>query len=240
MYRTFLDPKSCGFAKIGAINAGKKAKRLEREFNESSINYGARVLKERYLLFQDMFASNTDSFEIPFNEFNKKVKSLDMYITKWRKCSRKNSEMQQCFDTFQPEVWSSFTDSKRREHTLFDCKGCHHSYAKTQAYFPVKSPLLKNKAKQNPFSITESTARRVLKNPNKTKAKESAKELYNRINAAFESVCGLSFGEALAQVPETNLQIKQSSNEKKAVRRDILRKNKENIETEWMKTSVER
>lgn len=101
---------------------------------------------------------------------------------------------------------------------------------------------MKNKSKSNPFSVTENTARQVLgeNNLSKTKARDSARELYTRIDSAFQSVCGMTFGQALTQVPEANLQTKQTINERKAIRRNILRKNKENIESEWMKTSVER
>lgn len=216
MLRTFLNPKTCGFAKVATINAGKASKKLEKQINESSTKYGARLQQERYRLFVEMFEANKESFEIPITEFTKKAKNLDMYVAKWRKCGRKTSELQQCFSTFSPEMWASLTNAKRREHTLFDCKGCHHSFAKTLAYFPVKSPLMKNKQRQNPFHITESTTRQILKqNITATKAKDSAKELYHRINNAFESVCGMSFGEALTKVPEANLQIKQKRSEKK-------------------------
>ena len=146
--------------------------------------------------------------------------------------------MNECFDKFSPQNWANLSDAKKREHTLFNCKGCHQHYAKVQSLFPIKSPLLKNKAKGNPFVIAKEIQKKVLHTPNEIK--ETARELFKEINPAFQSVCGVSFAEAISKVPESNLKIKETASEKKAARRNILRKNKENIEAEWETTSVER
>ena len=73
----------------------------------------------------------------------------------------------------------------------------------------------------------------------KGQIKETAKTLYDIINPVFQSVSGvLSFAEALTRVPDTNLKMKKSKTEKKAVRRNTLREAKENIEEQWRNTSL--
>jgi len=230
MYRTFLDPKTCGFGKMGAIHAGRQSKLLKKDGNESNAKFGARLMQYRYSIFQEMFHSPVDneSFKLPLSEFNKKHTALHMHVIKWSKCGRKSLEMKEYFDKFSAQNWANLSNAKRREHTLFECKGCHQSYSKVQSLFPVRSPLLKKRSKDNPFTVandsSKSAASQVLQAPNKTVIRQTVKELYNKIDPAFQTICGVSFGEALAGVTETNLQIRESKNEKKTARRDILRK----------------
>ena len=74
---------------------------------------------------------------------------------------------------------------------------------------------------------------------NKGQIKVTAKALYDSINPVFQSVSGgMSFTEALTKVPDTNLEMTKSQTEKKAVRRNILREAKENIEEQWKNTSL--
>lgn len=79
MFRSFVDPKTCCFAKISVINTAKEAKKLERQISESKTKYGIRILQERYRLFNLTFEGNNQSFEVSYTDFLKKVKSLDMY-----------------------------------------------------------------------------------------------------------------------------------------------------------------
>ena len=104
-----------------------------------------------------------------------------------------------------------------------------------QALFPVKSPRLK-RAKENPFVKTKELAEGMTtKLLNKGQIKVTAKALYD----VFQSVSdGMSFAEALKNVPDTNLEMAKSQTEKKAVRRNILREAKENMEEQWKNTSL--
>ena len=44
--------------------------------------------------------------------------------------------------------------SKKREHSLANCRGCFQSYAAVQPSFPVRSLRPKSKENENPFFIT--------------------------------------------------------------------------------------
>lgn len=241
MCRTFLDPKACGFGKVAAFHAAKQAKSMKRDMNEGTAKFGARCLQERFRLFRETFTSRAESFEVEFLEFNKKFDSLQATISKWS--PRKKKEKELFLAEFSVENWRSLSEAKKREHTLFDCKGCHQNYSTVQALFPVKSRRLQKRAMENPFVVANGlaigTASKAL--VNKTQIKETAKALYDSINPVFQSVSGgMSFAEALSQVPATNLEIRKSKTEKKAVRRKILREAKENVEAQWRETSLTR
>lgn len=241
MCRTFIDPKACGFGKVAAFYATKEAKRLKRNANEGTAKFGARCLQERFRIFRDAFSSRTESFEMNFLEFNKKFPSLQATISKWS--PRKKKEKELYLTEFSVENWLNLSEAKKREHTLFDCKGCHQNYPSVQALFPVKSPRLQKRAKENPFVVAKDLAKETTANVlvSKTQIKETAKALYDSINPVFESVSGgISFAEALSKVPATNLEIKKSKTEKKAVRRNIIRDAKENVEANWRETSLTR
>jgi hypothetical protein len=89
----------------------------------------------------------------------------------------KKQEKKRYFKRFSIDDWVKLSDAKQREHTLFDCKGCHQNYSETQYLFPVRSPRLKSKAKENPFVVSrtlqEQTARQS-QLPSKKAIKETA------------------------------------------------------------------
>ena len=198
----------------------RQSERLKRNEHEGTAKFGTQCLQERFRIFRDTFSSRAESFEMNFLEFNK-FPSLQATISNWLNLS----------------------EAKKWEHTLFDCKGCHQNYPSVQALFPVKSPRLQKRAKENPFVVAKDLAKETTANVlvSKTQIKETAKALYDSINPVFESVSGgISFAEALSKVPATNLEIKKSKTEKKAVRRNIIRDAKENVEANWRETSLTR
>ena len=238
MCRTFLDPKTCGFAKVAAPQAAKSARMIQREERESSTEFRARCMQERFKMFRDTFSSSGESFEIDFSQFNLKLAALQSAVSKWS--PRKKDAKKHYLAKFSVESWKILSEARQREHTLFDCKGCHQHYPAVQALFPLRSPRLQHRAKENPFVETRKLGKRLTtKLLNKTQIKDTAKTLYDSLNPLFESVSGgISFAEALTKVPEANLEIKKSNAEKKAVRRRILREVKENIEEQWRDTSL--
>lgn len=221
MCRTFLNPKTCGFAKAAVINTARQSKHLQRETNEGSAKFGARVHQEHYKLFQAVFSARIEKYQMPYNEFIKKYRQLQDAVNKWSHCGAKCHEKREYFEKFSPENWASLSDAKKREHELFDCKGCYQNYSRIQALFPIKSPLFKKKATENPFYQAN---KHIPKKPSKDYIRETTKQLYDQLNPAFESMCGMTFAEALSKTPETNLQLKENATVKKKARREIFRK----------------
>lgn len=239
MCRTFLNPKSCGFGRIAAIYAAEKASHIERGINEGKVKFGARMKQEQFKIFQDIFQERSENFAIDFKKFNLNFAALQDAVKKWS--PRKKKEKEHFFVEFSIDKWVQLSDVKKKEHSLYDCKGCHQNYAKAQSLFPVRSPRLKSKAKENPFYVCNElqiTSQKV-KLPNKTAIKDTARSLYESVNSAFLSVSGgISFAEALTKVPEVNLQTKKTKCEAKKVRRAIIRESKENTEAQWKETSL--
>ena len=153
MCKTFLDPKTCGFGKVAALQAAKEARRLKRQEKESSTKFGARCLQERFRIFNNTFSLRAESFELDFLQFNLKLAALQSKVTEWS--PRKKEEKERYLNEFSVDNWKSLSEAKKREHTLFDCKGCHQNYTSVQALFPVKSPRLQKRAKENPFVKTK-------------------------------------------------------------------------------------
>jgi len=239
MCLTFLNPKTCGFGKVAAIFAAKKSRELKRGENEGKAKFGARVLQERHTTFRDIFQEN-DDFSMDFNDFNKKFSALQEAVSKWS--PRKKQDKETYLKEFSVESWNSLSGAKKREHTLFDCKGCHQNFPKAQSLFPVKSPRLKSKEKENPFVISRNLREATSKQSqllNKTAIKETARCLYDSINSAFTSVSGgVTFAEALTKVPDTNLKLKPTQSVAKQIRRNILIEAKNNTEEKWKETSL--
>ncbi|CAB4002556.1 Hypothetical predicted protein [Paramuricea clavata] len=77
--------------------------------------------------------------------------------------------------------------------------------------------------------------------PKRSDVKKSAKAIYEAISPTFKNTFGTSFAEALASVPESQLQTKKVLNkynqEKHKLRREQYRKAKENIEEQMKDTA---
>lgn len=238
--RTFLNPKTCGFGKCAAIFAAKKSRQLKREENEGKAKFGARLQQHHYTTFKDIFHSQENYLQGEVKEFNKHFKALQQTLNKWS--PRKKHEKEQFLEQFSVENWLALSNATKKEHTLFDCKGCHQNFTKAQSLFPLKSLRLKAKAKENPFVIAQTLEKDLNKQlPSKTVVKQTARCLYESINNAFKSVSGgVTFAEALTKVPETNLKWKQTKCEAKKARRNILIESKKNTEAKWKETSLAR
>ena len=240
MCRTFLNPKTCGFGKVAALFAAKQSRQLKREEHEGKAKFCARVQQLHYTTFREIFQSRRDDFLV--EDFNKKFNALQAAINNWS--PRKRQDKEQFLKQFSVDNWIQLSDAKKREHTLFDCKGCHQTFSKTQSLFPVRSLRLKAKEKENPFVIARTLGEDLTKQnqlPSKTAVKQTAQSLYESINHVFKSVSGgVTFAEALTKVPETNLKMKPTKCETKNVRRNILTEAKKNTEAKWKETSLVR
>jgi predicted transcriptional regulator len=129
MCNTFLNPKTCGFGKVAAIYAAKTARELKRGESEGKNKFGARILQEQYTTFKEIFHQR-DDFSMEFKDFNKKYSALQEAINKWS--PRKNQDKEEYLKQFSIDNWMQLSDAKKREHTLFVCKGCHQNFVKAQ------------------------------------------------------------------------------------------------------------
>ena len=110
--------------------------------------------------------------------------------------------------------------------------------------FPVKSLFLKSKGKENPFRIkndlNNSFKEKNKKPGGKKTAINAAREMFKELSPTFNKWAGMTLGEALAKVPEANLEVKKSPVERKKIRRNILRSAKEDTESKLQETSLQR
>lgn len=244
MAGTFLCPKTCGFAKVAALEVAKGTV-LPRDEDECTFKYQGRLKLEQYKQFKTCFSSDDigDAFSIEFLQFHKKLPGLKQAFFKWN--TRKTAEKSKYLDKFSQHNWQSLSDTRKKEHSFANCKGCavRYMYAEVQAYFPVRSPLLKAKAKKNPVFAAESEAQK-LKKTKSPLVKPLAKDISNTANAIYEKVdsefqdrFNTSFAEGLSKVPKLNIQ-QATPNERRKKRRKLYKNSKENVEKQMEETAL--
>lgn len=237
MSGTFLCPSTCGFAKVAALELSRKtAGSMRKEPGEGSSKFQARVKQEVFKEYNIVFSECREQFSLDFLKFHKKLPGLKEVFTKWN--FRKANEKSQYLEVFSTENWKKLSSPRKNEHSLANCKACKVRYASTQAYFPVKSNVLKGKAKLNPVFAADVEIRKLKENckPTKTNIKNAAKAIYNKVSTVFEKTFNTSFAEALADVPELNLQSK-TANERRNDRRHCYRQSKRNLEKQMEETA---
>jgi len=230
-----VNPETCGFAKVAAFNAAKESRAILKEKNSSK----SQELQETFKLFCDALKEHSNAQEIDFQTFVRRFPYFEAVIKKWN--PRKKAEKDTYFAKFSSESWTNLSQAKKREHSFSNCKGCYQNYADIQALFPVRSPNLKKKAKNNPFNVVKELQSNSKLNPvSKRIAINGASLLYEKLNPAFEKWSGIPLGEALSKVPEAKVEVKKSAGERKNVRRNIMRAAKDKVETQWKETALQR
>lgn len=239
----FVSPATCGFAKVAALTAAKKARAFLKENRDPAISPKSQEIQARYRFYIEVFKDcNPEAFGTDFKTFCKRFPSLDNAIKKWN--SRRKADKERYFLEFSTERWATLSQARKREHSFSNCKACYQRYAEIQALFPVRSPLLKGKGRENPFNaaaeVNSSIGKGACKKPGKTAAINAAREVFNKLGPTFEKWSGVPFGEALSKVPEANIEMKKSKREKKKIRRKLLADVKDDVEAQWNKTSLQR
>lgn len=240
MAGTLLCPLTCGFVKVAAYNAYLSVKDLRKRENEGSLKYNARKLQLRYDNYNEFFGQDRkESFEYPFQSFNKKLPEFIEVLKKWK--GRKKKEKETFLKCFSSENWKKLSIAKKREHQLKSCKGCHQEYSETQALFPIRSPRLKTFAQQNPFYMADDVAKKIkpAQGIKPRKLQEATLKVYNAINNSFEKAFGTDFAQAQTKVNAIGVQKCLSKQEKKKELRNIYRTSKSTIENQWEKTDVD-
>ena len=138
---------------------------------------------------------------------------------------------------FSPENWEKLTEYEKKQHTRTNCKACdvHH--------FPFQSVFPKWNYKENSITqqgIEKNMKTRILKpscpgNVKVTKKamKTATSQIYEKINAPFKTIFGVTFAKAQTNVSELGLQEKKSHAEKKKERREKSRVDKSCIQKTW-------
>jgi hypothetical protein len=247
MYGTFPCPDTCGFAKVAALEIEEQIRNNAKE--NSELTKGKeneyKLKQEQYRQFNTNFNNKEDgknNFEINFTKYNTNLIKLRSIVRKWN--FRKSNEKRQYLDTFSLKQWKKLSEERKSEHRLANCRGCAVRYAAVQAFFPVKSQFLKGRIKSSPVLRAHNEAAKLKSpsvKPKRSDVKKSAKAIYEAISPTFKNTFGTSFAEALASVPESQLQTKKIPNkdnqEKHKVRREQYRKAKENIEEQMKDTA---
>ena len=242
MAGTFLCPNTCGFAKVLAVEVARQiSSSIVRDPGESSTKFQARLKQEVFKAYNTAFSDCREQFSIDFVKFHKKLPGLKEAFHKWN--FRKANEKSRYLETFCKANWEKLSPTRKKEHCLANCKGCAVRYSEIQAYFPVKSNVLKAGAKRNPVFAAENEARKmkgkVNNKPTTANIQNAAKAIYAKVSTLFEKNFNISFAEALAKVPELNLQCK-SANERRKERRHHYRHVKENLENQMEETAFSR
>ena len=235
METSFLSPNTCGFAKVAALQAEKQVADLKKADREGNFQFKSRKLQHRFTTFCGFFKEHSEAFAMEKATFNKRLPALQGVILKWN--HRRKGEPDKFLSKFSTESWQQLSAVKKRGHSLTNCKGCHLDYRSIQALFPVRSPRLKGKGKENPCLVANPLAKTVKHAP-KGAVKRVTKTIYSKLNLAFKEWAGVTFSEALCNLPVANLAHKMTKLQKKQERRNNIREVKKEIEKKWEKASL--
>lgn len=182
--------KNCGFAKVVAVEiAPETLSSMRKELGESNTKFQAQPKQEVYQDYNIAFSDCREQFSIDFMKFHKKLPGLREAFHKWN--FRKAGEKAKYLKTFSKTNLEKLSPNRKKEHCLSNCKDCAIRYGDIQAYFPVKSRVLKGKAKMNPVFAAESEARKMkdqvlINKPTNTNIRDVAKAIYNKVSPLFE------------------------------------------------------
>ena len=242
---TFLCPSSCGFAKVAALELGRRVNaEVLRDGKEGQAKFRARKLQEHYKQYVELFKGQEGNnyFSIDINKFRKKLPQLRDYFKSWN--PRLKDEKEKIRKHFSVESWEQLPPARRKEHRFANCPGCKKRDLEFVALFPVRSKQFEGKAKENAFFNIRNTqikpAPKIPRPLSQGQIKTIAKGLYDNVNAAFEKVCNVPFATAISKIPELELQKKKSPDEVRRARRERYRKAKQKIEDAWRIDSLER
>ena len=192
---------NCGFARVAAKNS------VYNENGKLIRGKNARLQK-----FMSVFSDNKEAFAVSQNAFHERLPVLLRNLEKWR--GEKKSKY---LEHFNPSAWRSLSAAKRGMHSVSNCKGCQVNHLSFQSLFPLKTNRLKG---VDPLSVTSKEARNLRKvtkqhKPSKATLKETAKNIYLKINEPFKNLFDTDFAEALTKVPEVGLAHAKTKAQKK-------------------------
>ncbi len=125
-------------------------KNIKCEDNELRKDFQARLMRERYDRFSDIFQDCKENFPADFKRFQAIFPPLRNKFSRWN--HRKVTERNQYTAAFNIKAWNELSPAMQIEHTFKDCKPCQLKFNKIQALFPVKSNRFSNILKENNLS----------------------------------------------------------------------------------------
>ena len=217
---SILDPMSCGFAKIRCYHVftSKKIKSLE----------DVSPLEMKHKEFNSSF-NELESFRVNqrvFRSFDRIVKNLQK-LGKVNKAGKVDVT-----NFFSLQRWTTLTADQKKEHSVFNCKGCTENlvYKSKLALFKNVANPFKVKAFDNLFEQSSDGVNDALKI-----AERLEKDYHNVYNQSFKSVLSTAWEVSLPEPSPVN----SSANEKKQ-RNLVAKEYGKEMESIWAKSEVER
>ena len=187
----------CGFARVA----------VKRSFMKPTgkVEYDQDNRLKNYLA---VFQGHQERYEVDKHSYVKRSKSLVNHFGKWKLKTNKEKYTEH----FSPNNWEKLTEYEKKQHTRTNCQACDVHHFPFQSLFPMWN------SKENSISqrgIDKNIKSRVLKpslrgNVKVTKKamKIATSQIYEKINAPFKNIFGVTFAHAETNVSELNLQEK--------------------------------
>ena len=233
MDQGLISPLTCGFPRVAAYWSTKEAKSLFPSNKKLAGN--SEFLQKRFSIFEKVFTSRKEAFNVDFRHFNKKILKLESTIDHWN--FRRADEEQIFSSTFSISNLRELAFDKKQQHTFTSCQGCYMDFSSALSLFPVKSNYLKKCLSSTPVSVAqkclqnrakaaclvEGSSSQFIEHAKLTKQKQTTqrnavsngKILYDKINAPFRQIHNIDFSKALAKVDGINLQNKMQKHVKR-------------------------
>ena len=242
MSGTFISPNTCGFAQVASLEIFKNTRiSFKRKKDQRVKDYEHELKEVQYQKFEALFAETGGKFHTNKQQFHKNLLNLRTKVRKWN--IRKSAEKAEYFSTFSVASWGRLSVSRKREHCMYNCRGCAVRYAVTKSYFPVHSRFLIGKAKQENSVFAAATEVKKITGrfhgvkPLEADIQNTAKKIYDTVSPIFQKKFGTDLANALSKVPELDLQ-HENKNTRRKRRREEYRKAKENIEQQMAETAL--
>ena len=216
---------NCGFTRVAARNS------VYDENGKVIYDKGTRLQK-----FLSMFGENKEAFAISQKTFDKRLLALLKNFNKWQR-----EDKSKYLDHFNYAAWNSLLALKKGLHLIFNCKECHINHMVFQSLFPLRTNRLKV---DDPVSVSVKEAANLRKSskaikPSTTSVKDTAKNIYLKINQPFKNLYNIDLAEALAKVPKIGLTKSKTKAEKQKERREATRRMKNKTEEQWSKVDCD-
>ena len=198
----------CGFARVAVKHSFvKPTGKVEYDHDNRLRNYLA------------VFQGHQERYEVDKHSFVKRSKSLVHHFGKWKLKTNKDEYTEH----FSPNNWEKLTEYEKKQHTRTNCEACDVHHFPFQSLFPMWNQK-ENSITQEGFHknikscILKPSCRGNMKVTKKA-IKTATSQIYEKINAPFKNIFGVTFAKAQTTVSELGLEDKKSHAEKKKERR---------------------
>ena len=215
----------CGFARVAARNS------VYDENGKVIYDKGTRLQK-----FLSTFGDNKEAFAVSQKTFDKRLPTLLKNFNKWQ-----GEDKSKYLDHFNYVAWNCLSALKKGLHSILNCKECQINHVVFQSLFPLRTNRLKG---DDPVSASVKQAAKLRKSskavkPSAATIKDTAKNIYLKINQPFKNLYNTDLAEALAKVPEIGLTKSKTKAEKQKERREATRRMKNKTEEQWSKVDCD-